>query len=237
MYLNTLYQGGEIIVFDASLPHLRHFSLVVGRLSGVSTKNAAYIVKTLTVDAALETMDLHCDFKGWDTPTIYRTIERHSKTLRVLSAPGWYAHTAMLQALDGFTVLEEVTLGRIEHLEVRQLPLQTSCHSYTPGLRPERLQKDPKGLPLQPPTRPTSPHKRNQGATPSRRIHHSHLWRKRVYERDRSIHQRMEGERMLSLLSNSAFSYGLFRSTGHMTQCLKDHGGTSYRIGTRQLRA
>ena len=80
------------------------------------TKNAAYIVKTLTVDAVIETMDLYCDFKGWDTPTIYRAIKCHSKTLRVLSAPGYK-----------FAVLEEVTLGRIEHLEVRQFTERSTC--------------------------------------------------------------------------------------------------------------
>jgi hypothetical protein len=107
---------------DASLPHLKHFSLVIRRHLEISTKNAAYLVKTLTADGALETLDLQCEYKGWDTPTIYRAIKRHSKTLRILCVPGWYAHTAMLQALDRFTVLEEVTIGRIVHLEVRQLP-------------------------------------------------------------------------------------------------------------------
>ena len=120
-----------MIIMGASLPYLREFSLVIRRRSGASTKNAAYIVKTLTADAALETLDLQCDYKGWDTPTIYRAIKRHSKTLRVLCAPGWYAHTAMLQALDKFSVLEEVTIGRIVHLEVRQLAVHTSCHPYS----------------------------------------------------------------------------------------------------------
>src|SRR5258706_2095465 len=131
MYPNALYQGGDITIMGASLPHLRHFSLVVRRRSGTSTKNAAYLVKTLTSDAVLETLNLQCDYKGWETPTIYRAVKRHSKTLRVLCAPGWYAHTAMLQALDKFIVLEEVTVGRILHLEVRQLPLHTSCHPYS----------------------------------------------------------------------------------------------------------
>jgi hypothetical protein len=54
----------------------------------------------------------------------------------------------MLQALDEFTVLEEVTLGRIRHLEVRQLPPLNFLSLIFPGERPERLQEGPKGLPL-----------------------------------------------------------------------------------------
>ena len=153
---------------DASLPHLRHFSLVIRRNSGTPTKSAAYLVKQLTVGAALETLDLQCDYKGWDTSTIYRAIKRHSRTLRMLCAPGWYAHTSMLQALDKFTVLEEVTVGRIVHLQVRQLPPPTFLSPIFPGGRPKELQEDPKGLPLQPPTFPTTSHRRGQDSTLSR---------------------------------------------------------------------
>jgi len=117
--------------FDAFLPHLKHFTFIVRRRPGTSTKNAAYIVKTLTADAALETLDVQCDFKGWDTSTIYRAIKRHSKTLQILCAPGWYAHTSMLQALDEFSMLEVVTIGRIVHLEVRQSCPPTACHPYS----------------------------------------------------------------------------------------------------------
>lgn len=121
MYLNTLYQGVDVAPFDALLPHLKHFTAIVRRRPRTSTKNVAYIVQTFTADAALEILSLQCEFKGWDTSTIYRAIKRHSKTLQMLCAPGWYAHTSMLQALDEFTMLEEVTIGRIVHLEVRQL--------------------------------------------------------------------------------------------------------------------
>jgi hypothetical protein len=168
MYPNTLCQAGDITIMGASLPHLRHFSLVLRRRSRASTKDAAYLVKTLTVDAALETLDLQCDYKGWDTSTIYRAIKRHSKTLRILCAPGWYAHTAMLQALDRFIVLEDVTIGRIVHLEVRQLSIPNILSLVFPGERLEGLQEDPKGLPLQSPTFPTSSHMGGQGATPSK---------------------------------------------------------------------
>lgn len=153
---------------DASLPHLRHFSLVIRRRSATSTKNAAYLVKTLTADSALETLDLQCEYKGWDMSTIYRAIKRHSKTLRILCAPGWYAHTAMLQALDRFIVLEDITIGRIVHLEVRQLPPPNILSLIFPGGRLEGLQKDPKGLPLRSPTFPTSSQRRGQDATPSK---------------------------------------------------------------------
>ena len=168
IYPNALYQDKDMIIMGASLPYLRDLSLVIRRRSGASTKIAAYIVKTLTADAALETLDLQCDYKGWDTPTIYRAIKRHSKTLRVLCAPGWYAHTAMLQALDKFSVLEEVTIGRIVHLEVRQLRFPYILSPMFPGGRSEGLQEDPEGLPLQPPTFPTSSHGRGQDATPSK---------------------------------------------------------------------
>ena len=154
---------------SASLPHLRHLSLVIRRRPGTSTKNAAHLVKMLTADAALETLDLQCDYKGWDTSAIYRAIKRHSKTLRMLCAPGWYAHTAMLQALDKFLLLEDITIGRIAHLEVRRLPPPPTILSLISlGERPEGLQEDPEGLPLQSPTFPTSSHRRDQGATPSK---------------------------------------------------------------------
>lgn len=168
MYPNALYQGGDIPITNASLPHLRHLSLVIKRRPGTSTKNAAYLVKTLTGDAALETLDLQCDYKGWDTSAIYRAIKHHSKTLRMLCAPGWYAHTAMLQALDKFLLLEDVTIGRIGHLEVRQLPPPTILSLIFLGERPEGLQEDPKGLPLQSPTLLTSSYRRDQGAAPSK---------------------------------------------------------------------
>jgi hypothetical protein len=236
MHSNALCQGGDITIIDASLPCLRHFSLVVKRRPGTSTKNAAYIVKALTADAALETLDLQCDYKGWDTAAIYRAIKRHSKTLRVLCAPGWYAHTAMLQALDGFTVLGEVTIGRFVHLEVRQLPLPNCLLLIFPGERPEGLQEDPKGLPLQSPTCTAASYKRDQDATPSKRLHRPYLWPERGYRQGWSIHPHMDGEHVLSFLPIWGFLYCIFRPIGHTTQSLNDHGGTSSGIWKRLLR-
>lgn len=230
MYLNTLCQGVDIPPFDASLPHLKHFTAIVRRRPRTSTKNVAYIVQTFTADAALEILNLQCDFKGWDTSTIYRAIKRHSKTLQILCAPGWYAHTSMLQALDEFTMLEEVTIGRIVHLEVRQLQLLNMLSPMSLGERPEGLQEDRKGLPLQPPTYSTSRHKRGQDATPSKPVEHSHVCREPVYRQGRPNHRCMEGEDIPPLFPALRFINCLFRLTGHTIQTLNDHGGTSFGV-------
>ena len=229
MYPNTLYQRGN---FDASLPYLKHFSLVVQRPLGASTKFVAYIVKTLTADATLEELDLRCDFQGWDTLTIYRAIKRHSKTLRVLCAPGWYAHTAMLQALDKFIVLEEVTLGRFMRCEVRLLPLPTSCHSY-PQVSVLRYFKRVQRVYLY--------NHRHAPPLPTREVKTLLLQRESKSTIETlgytdSAGRTIDVWKVRKHYRSEIILYRIFRFIGHTTQTLIDHVGTSFGVRIGHLR-